>query len=79
MKRHKIHSLTAFGSRARGEAEPGSDLDLAAQMEPDAPPLALLSAEADLEDVLGVKVQLIEPPNPRLDAAIRRDGIPFAE
>ncbi|MHB1261233.1 MAG: nucleotidyltransferase family protein [Thermoplasmatota archaeon] len=78
LRRHHLRNLVAFGSRARGEATPTSDLDLAAEFDADASPLALLSAEADLEEELGVKVNLVELPNERLSEAIRRDGVPFA-
>lgn len=39
--RHGVRKLVAFGSRARGDARPDSDLDLAAAFPKRAPPLAL--------------------------------------
>lgn len=79
LRRRRLRGLVAFGSRARGDATAESDLDLAARAAPGASPLAFLAAEADLETELGVKVNLVEIPNPRLDAVIRREGVRFDE
>jgi predicted nucleotidyltransferase len=78
LKRHRLRRLVAFGSRARGDASPTSDLDLAVEAAPQADPLAVLAAEADLEQVTGLRVNLVELPNPRLEEAIEREGVPFA-
>lgn len=78
LERHHLRSLVAFGSRARGEATEASDLDLATEVDPDADPMAVLAAEADLEEVLGVPVDLVELPNPRLQDVIEREGVSFA-
>lgn len=77
LRRHKLKGLVAFGSRARGDANPASDLDLAAEAGPDAAPLAILAAEADLEAELGVPVSLVELPNTKLQSVIAREGVPF--
>lgn len=78
LRRHGIRRLVAFGSRARGDATAASDLDLAAEFAKGSPPLALLAAEADLEAELGLKVNLVEIPNPKLADVLRREGVPFA-
>ena len=78
LRRHGLTGLVAFGSRARGDATVASDLDLAAVVKAGAGPMAALAAEADLEDELGVPVHLVELPNPALQAAIEREGVPFA-
>lgn len=78
LARHGVRSLTAFGSRARGDARPDSDLDVAIELAPKAGPLAVLALEADLEDLLSLKVNVTELPNPRVAAALRREGIRFA-
>ncbi len=77
LSRHRLDKLVAFGSRARGDARPDSDLDLAVRVAAGAGPLAVLSAEADLEALLGVRVNLVELPNPAVAAAIRKDGVRF--
>src|SRR5688500_5765131 len=74
LKRHRLRGLVAFGSRARGDAGPTSDLDLAAEVDPKAAPLAILAAEADLEEALGLAVHLVELPCPRLQKAIQEEG-----
>lgn len=79
LRRHGLQGLVAFGSRARGDATVASDLDLAAFVKASASPMALLSAEADLEAELGVPVNLVELPNPVVEVAIAREGVPFAE
>jgi predicted nucleotidyltransferase len=78
LKRHRLRRLVAFGSRARGDAGPTSDLDLAVEAAPQAGPLAILAAEADLEEATGLRVNLVELPNARLQDAIEREGVPFA-
>ena len=77
LARHKLRDLVAFGSRARGDASPTSDLDLAVRPAPGASPLAILSAEEELEKVLGLAVNIVEIPNARLDTTIAREGVRF--
>jgi predicted nucleotidyltransferase len=78
LARHDLRGLVAFGSRARGDAHAASDLDLAAEPGPGADPMALLAAEADLEELLGIRVHLVELPNRGLHDVIEREGVPFA-
>jgi predicted nucleotidyltransferase len=77
LRRHHLRKLVAFGSRARGDATPTSDLDLAAEMGPGADPLAILAAEADIEEELGLPVSIVELPNDRLRAVLQREGVRF--
>ena len=77
LDRHRVRKLIAFGSRARGDARPDSDLDLAVEMPANANPLAILALEADLEELLEVKVDLVELPNARLRPALEREGVRF--
>ncbi|MGO9294764.1 MAG: nucleotidyltransferase family protein [Streptosporangiaceae bacterium] len=48
-----------FGSVARGEDHPGSDVDLLADLPPGLSLFALDRIEADLEAILGTRVDLI--------------------
>jgi predicted nucleotidyltransferase len=60
-ERHGVRTLGVFGSYARGEQRPRSDLDLLVEF--DARPLTLIQVialEQDLSDLLGVKVDLVE-------------------
>ena len=77
LRRRHLGSLVAFGSRARGDAAPASDLDLAAVPGPKAGPLDVLAAEADLSEALGLRVHLVDLPNPKVEAAIRKEGVRF--
>lgn len=78
LDQHGAKRLVAFGSRARGDARPDSDLDVAAEFFARADPLAPLALEADLEALLGIPVNLVGLPNPRLQATLRKEGVPFA-
>src|ERR1051325_2689385 len=60
LARHKGKRLVAFGSRARGDADPASDLDVAVEMGRGADALAPLALEADLEDLLGMPVNVVD-------------------
>ncbi|HLE97266.1 MAG TPA: nucleotidyltransferase domain-containing protein [Candidatus Thermoplasmatota archaeon] len=77
LRRHRLRNLVAFGSRARGDAQAASDLDLAVEVATGASPLAVLAAEADIEKELGISVNLVELPNAKLKDVLRREGVPF--
>ncbi|MDK1473023.1 helix-turn-helix domain-containing protein [Streptomyces sp. 549] len=57
--RHKALSVKVFGSVARGEDRPGSDLDLLVSFAPDASLFDQIELAQDLEDALGVKVDVV--------------------
>src|ERR1700738_3690323 len=72
-----IRQLSLFGSVARGDADPGSDVDLVAVLDPDAriDLVRLVGLERQLSELLGCKVDLLPEPieKPRLRANIERD------
>ncbi|MFS0772191.1 nucleotidyltransferase family protein [Sphingomonas sp. 1P08PE] len=77
-----IERLSIFGSTARGEDRPDSDVDLAAIMDYDQVrtlgPFGFFGIEDRLAEMLGgVKVDLVTEPSrrPRLQAQIDRDRI----
>src|SRR3984957_18177369 len=56
---HGVSNLRVFGSVARGEDRPDSDVDLLADFPPGLSLLGLSRLEADLEAILGTRVDLI--------------------
>lgn len=56
--RHHGRSVALFGSVARGDEQPNSDIDFLVEMAPDARPFEILAIGADLEAALGVKVDV---------------------
>ena len=59
--KHGALNVRVFGSFARGEARPDSDLDLLVEMGPERTPWFPGGLIADLEDLLGRKVDIAEP------------------
>ena len=52
-------SVRVFGSRARGDASATSDLDLLVRLEPTRSLLDLIGMKQALEDLLGIKVDVV--------------------
>jgi predicted nucleotidyltransferase len=59
--RHHGRSVALFGSVARGDEGPDSDVDLLVELAPGTRPFEILALGADLEDALGVKVDVGTP------------------
>ncbi|MEX8548025.1 MAG: nucleotidyltransferase family protein [Mucilaginibacter sp.] len=64
-----------FGSFARGENQPDSDLDILIDFEQDLNLLEIIGLEQDLTEVLGIEVDLItlRSLNPELKKYIEKD------
>jgi len=77
--RHHGRSVAVFGSVARGDETPGSDIDLLVELEPGTRPFAILALGADLEDALGVKVDVGTPEmlRERVRAEVLAEAIPL--
>lgn len=58
-ERHKVVDLKVFGSVARGEDRPGSDLDLLVRFAPGASLFDQVDLEQDLEEALGIGVDVV--------------------
>lgn len=58
---HGAKNVRVFGSVARGEEGPDSDLDLLVDLEPRRNLLDLGHLVMDLQDLLGRKVDVVEP------------------
>lgn len=56
---HKALDIKVFGSVARGEDHPGSDVDLLVKFAPDASLFDQAGLAQDIEDILGVHVDVV--------------------
>ena len=62
-KKYQVKKITLFGSRARGDNRPDSDVDLLCEfVTPTVSLLTLSGLKIDLEDKLGVPVDVIHGP-----------------
>lgn len=57
--RHGAHNVRVFGSVARGEAGPESDVDLLVDVGPDRTPFFPGGLLADLEELRGRRVEIV--------------------
>lgn len=78
---HHIHSLSLFGSLARGAARPDSDIDLLVEFEPGAEPglLGLASLEIEFSRLLGghpVDLRTLADLSPHFRDEVLRSAIP---
>jgi predicted nucleotidyltransferase len=53
------HNVRVFGSLARGQAGPDSDVDLLVKLDPGRSLLDLIAIKQDLEDLLGCQVDVV--------------------
>ncbi|MFH0967662.1 MAG: nucleotidyltransferase family protein [Methanobacteriota archaeon] len=58
---HGAHNVRIFGSYARGDQKPESDLDLLADIDNDRSLLDQVALIRELEDLLNITVDLVEP------------------
>lgn len=77
--RHHGRSVAVFGSVARGDERPGSDIDFLVELAPDARPFEILVLGAELEKALGVKVDVGTPDSlrKRLRGEVLAEAIPL--
>ena len=59
LRKHGAKSIKIFGSYARGEAKPESDLDVMVDFYERKSLLELVGIEQELEDALGINVDLL--------------------
>lgn len=78
-RRHGVKSIKVFGSFARGEARPDSDLDLLVEAGPETTPFFPGGLLADLEQALGRPVEVVEEAglHPRLRSQVLREAVPL--
>lgn len=79
VKRHHGASVALFGSAVRGDDHSGSDLDFLVEFEPGARPFELLALGAELEQALGVPVDIGTPQTLReeLRAEVLAEALPL--
>lgn len=72
------HNVRVFGSVARGDAGPESDVDFLVDFDPDRTVLDLSELILDLQDALGRRVDVVEiwEPSPVADQ-IQREAVPL--
>jgi uncharacterized protein len=79
LRRAGIVRLSLFGSVARGDARPDSDIDLAAEFDPSARMdlIRMVGLERELGELLGRPVQILPEPieKPRLRNSVERDRV----
>jgi hypothetical protein len=75
LKGHGVTSASVFGSYARGEAGPRSDLDLLVSHVPGTNLLQVLALQDELEAAAGCRVDLVSEKfiRPQLAASIKAD------
>ena len=76
---HGAHHVRVFGSVARGEAGPASDIDLLVQMDRGRSLLDLIELGQELESVLNRKVDILtdEGLSPYLEQRIHAEAVPL--
>ncbi|MCX6029788.1 MAG: nucleotidyltransferase family protein [Chloroflexi bacterium] len=77
--RYGAHNVRVFGSVARGEARPDSDVDILVDMEPGRSLFDLGGLLCDLQTLLGVDVDVVTEKGlrPRIRAQVMREAIPL--
>jgi predicted nucleotidyltransferase len=76
---HGAHNVRVFGSTARGETGDASDVDLLVEMEPGRSLLDLVALWQDLEDLLGIHVDVLSDGgvSPYLHERIYAEAVPL--
>ncbi len=76
--RHGARSVRLFGSVARGDARPDSDVDFLVEAGPDHSPFFPGGLVADLEELLGRRVEVVEPEglHPLLRERVLEEAVP---
>ena len=74
---HGARNLRVFGSVARGENTPASDLDLLINLDPGRTLLDLIAVKQDLEDLLGCAVDVVteDAVSPHIRDQVLKDAV----
>ncbi|MDO5627536.1 MAG: helix-turn-helix domain-containing protein [Mobilicoccus sp.] len=77
LARYGMTGARVFGSASRGTDQPGSDLDLVVDVTANADVLDLIDAAAELEEMLGVGVDIVTSRSLTPDHEIARTAVPL--
>jgi predicted nucleotidyltransferase len=80
VERNKGRNVRVFGSVARGDAEPDSDVDLLVDLEPGAGLLDLGGMDTELRELLDRDVDVVhlhENSRPEFRANVEREAVPL--
>ena len=77
LKPYGVRRVAVFGSYARGEAGPGSDIDILVRFARPKSLFELVEIEGELEEALRIKVDLLteKAVSPYLIDSVRRDEV----
>jgi predicted nucleotidyltransferase len=80
LQRMGVESLAVFGSTARGEAQPGSDVDILVTFSGSPTYDQYIESKFFLEDLLGCKVNLVprEELKPVIRASVEEEAVSVA-
>lgn len=73
--RHGASNVRVYGSVARGEARPASDIDLLVDMEEGRSLLDLAALHLELEELLGYPVEIGTGVKPRLRERVESEAV----
>ncbi len=76
---HGAYNVRIFGSMARGEAQPDSDIDFLVEFKPGYGLIDRIALMQDLEDLLGCKVDVVRERSleDRIHQRILKDAVPL--
>jgi predicted nucleotidyltransferase/DNA-binding XRE family transcriptional regulator len=77
--KHGAHSVRVFGSVARGESDPDSDIDLLVQMKPGTSLLDQAAMLVEVRDLLGREVDIVteDALRDRIRTRVLREAVPL--
>ena len=78
-REHGVRRVRVFGSLARGEATPTSDIDLLVDLEPDRTLLDLAAFRREAQEILGVPIDVATPDmlKERIRTQVESEAVPL--